>query len=79
MNRIETCKKRIESLVELQANGAELDAIMCDLLCDIAESLASIADSLDGVVKVEQIKTEPMQYAYYFGNGELCGARGGNE
>lgn len=51
MSREAECRKRIETVKEAyDMLGAKPEAVMCDLLTDIALSLAQIADRLNGVI-----------------------------
>ena len=47
MSRTEECRKRIEVVKEIyDAIDAKPEAVMCDILADIAISLAQIADKI---------------------------------
>lgn len=71
MSKLRNTTNMLEQMGDLSRQEA--------LLADIAISLAHIADALEGTIKIEEMKQEPIYYAYYDQNSPIRGASGGKK
>ena len=77
MSREAECRKQIEALkIAFDTMTVEPETVMCDILTNIALSLAQIADKLNTHITVVTLDSKAVICAYDEARG-LIGGRGG--